>query len=73
MKYRRFIDTATNFHDQDTDYVEKNIYQRYLGLVRHDESITNLAKITCKHIKAGLHINLIQNAKNKCLYFGTEM
>lgn len=25
MKYRRFIDTATNFHDQDTDYVEKNI------------------------------------------------
>lgn len=52
---------------------KKNIYQRYLGLVRHDESITNLAKITRKHIKAGLHINLIQNAKNKCLYFGTEM
>lgn len=73
MKYRRFIDTATNFHDQDTDYVEKNIYQRYLGLVRHDESITNLAKITRKHIKAGLHINLIQNARNICLYFGTEM
>lgn len=73
MKYRRFIDTATNFHDQDTDYVEKNIYQRYLGLVRHDESITNLAKITRKQIIAGLHKNLIQNAKNKCLYFGTEM
>lgn len=51
----------------------KKIYQRYLGLVRHDESITNLAKITRKHIKAGLHINLIQNAKNKCLFFGTEM
>lgn len=73
MKYRRFIDTATNFHDQDTDYVEKNIYQRYLGLVRHDESITNLAKITRKQIIAGLHKNLIQNAKNICLYFGTEM
>lgn len=73
MKYRRFIDTATNFHDQDTDYVEKNIYQRYLGLVRHDESLTNLAKITRKQIIAGLHKNLIQNAKNKCLYFGTEM
>lgn len=51
----------------------KKIYQRYLGLVRHDESLTNLAKITRKQIIAGLHKNLIQNAKNKCLFFGTEM
>lgn len=63
MKYRRFIDTATNFHDQDTDYVEKNIYQRYLGLVRHDESITNLAKITRKQIKAGLHIHQLNSKR----------
>lgn len=56
-----------------TRIMRKKIYQRYLGLVRHDESLTNLAKITRKQIKAGLHINLIQNAKNICLYFGTEM
>lgn len=54
----------TNFHDQDVDYLEKNIPETFKDWlaprnIRNNEALANVAKFTRAGIKFGIQLHVL--------------